>query len=96
MTKDNRKKTPEKKYQMTYFNGAGESYDGGLWEIKETPKMFIFRLLKEPFFDSNAPHLMRIKKEKEKSHCLRVWGDNTFTVYPFQSGVPHLFEPKTE
>ena len=82
-----------KKYKMKYFSGGGNEYDGGEWSIKETPKTFTFTLLNEPFFESNCPRLMRINKEKEKTHCLKDWEDGTYTVYPFQSGVPHVFEP---
>ena len=78
---------------MTYYSGGGSEYDGGIWEIKDTPKSHIFTCVKKPFFDSNCPLRMIIKKEKEKSHCLRDWSDGSFTVYPFRSGVPHVFNP---
>ncbi len=76
---------------MRYFSGGGTEYNGGLWSVKETPKTYTFTLLKKPFFESNCPRRMVIKKQKEKSHCLRCWEDGSFTVYPFQSGVPHVF-----
>lgn len=81
------------KYKMKYFSGSGEEYDGGEWEVKETPKMFTFTCTSQPFFDLCCPSTMKIRKEKERSHYLRNWEDGTYTIYPFQSGTPHLFEP---
>lgn len=78
---------------MQYFSGGGHTYNGGVWDLKETPKTYTFTLLNEPFFESNCPRTMKIRKEKERSHCLRDWEDGSYTVYPFQSGVPHVFEP---
>jgi len=78
---------------MKYFSGGGTEYEGGEWEIRETNKMFIFKCIKQSFFESNCPEIMRIRKEKERLHCLRDWADGSYTVYPFQSGVPHVFEP---
>jgi len=80
-----------KKYQMKYISGGGTEYDGGEWDIKETPKMYIFKCIKQSFFESGCPEIMRIKKDNTGRHCLRDWDDGDFTVYPFQSGVPHLF-----
>lgn len=81
------------RYQMVYLSGGGTEYNGGLWDIQKTAKMTIFRLLEQSFFPSNCPETMRIKDNKERTHCLRNWNDGTFTVYPYQSGVPHIFEP---
>ena len=80
-------------YKMTYYSGGGSEYDGGIWEIKETPKSFIFTCIKKSYFEPNCPLKMIIKKEKEKRHCLRDWYDGSYTVYPFQSGTPHVFNP---
>lgn len=82
-----------KKFKMYTVNGGGNKYDGGLWEINETLKIISFKCIKKPFFVLNCPEKMRIKFKKEKSHCLRVWADDSYTVYPFQSGIPHIFEP---
>lgn len=80
-------------HKMRTTSGGGNTYDGGEWNIKETDKTYTFTLIKKPFFESSLPEVSRIRKEKEKSHSLRDWGDGTFTVYPFQNGTPHYFEP---
>lgn len=80
---------------MQYTSGGGTEYDGGIWEIKETPKTMTFQCIEKPFYDGTCPLTMRIRKTKERSHCLRDWEDGTYTVYPFQSGTPHYFEPLT-
>lgn len=84
------------KYKMYYVSGGGSQYDGGIWEISETPRAVTFVCVEEPFFDLNIPTKMKIRREKERRHCLWDWGDGTFTVYPNQSGVPHVFEPLQE
>lgn len=78
---------------MYYVSGGGTEYDGGKWEIKETQKTFSFNCLENSFYESNCPEIMRIKKDKEKSHCLQINDDGSFTVYPFQNGTPHIFIP---
>lgn len=30
-------------------------------------------------------------KKQGGGHALRLWGDNSFTLYPYQSGVPFYF-----
>lgn len=81
------------KYTMKYYSGGGTEYNGGIWTIRKTKNSHIFTLVEHPFFESNCPPRMIIRNEKERSHCLRDWEDGTFTVYPFQSGTPHVFVP---
>lgn len=83
------------KYKMSYSGGGGDEYDGGLWEVKESNKVICFRLIEEPFFESFCPKVMRMRKDGKGSHCLRIWGDGTYTVYPFRSGVPCYFEQES-
>ena len=78
---------------MRYTSGGGAQYYGGKWNIKETKKSFTFTNIEEPFYGTVCPGKMQIKKEKERKHALRDWGDNTYTVYPYQNGTPHYFEP---
>ena len=80
-------------YKMYYVTGGGTEYDGGKWEIEEKPKSFIFKCIEQPFYESHCPVNMRISKNKELRHCLRNNEDGSFTVYPFQCGTPHIFEP---
>jgi hypothetical protein len=76
---------------MTYTNGAGEEYDGGIWDIKDSEKIVSFKLIEEPFYGSLCPKNMKLNKLKNTHHPLRVWEDGSYTVYPFQSGVPCYF-----
>ena len=80
-------------HKMYYVSGGGTQYDGGEWLIKETPKTFTFIRIKDGFFSSHVPEKSVIRKEKERSHCLKDWEDGTYTIYPFQSGTPHYFYP---
>ncbi len=33
-----------------------------------------------------------IRKDKPSGHAMRVWGDDNFTIYPFQVGIPFYFK----
>lgn len=81
-------------YTCKYYSGGGNEYDGGVWEKKETSKTIVFRQIKKSFFNPNW-ELLKINKDemKNKRHCLKNWGDGTYTIYPDQCGKPHLFEP---
>ena len=82
------------KYQCHYISGGGTEYDGGIWELYETKKMYIFTCIEKSFYECNWDVLKINKDEKKnKRHCLKNWGDGTFTVYPDQCGKPHIFEP---
>ena len=59
------------------------------------PKIITFRLINPPYFNLNWD-ILRIYKEKNKRHCLRDWGDGTYTIYPDQCGTPYIFEPLNE
>jgi len=85
------------KYTCKYFSGGGTEYDGGVWLKKETSKTITFVCVKKSFYECNWEKLVINKNpEKNKRHCLKDWGDGTYTVYPEQSGIPHLFEPQTK
>lgn len=81
------------KYKMTYYDGSGLEYKGGTWKVKKTPKTVMFELIEEPYFSQDCPDKMRLPLSNKGEHCLRDWGDGTYTVYPYRSGVPHVFEP---
>lgn len=78
-------------HKMEYGSGGGTWYDGGRWIVKETPKTVIFTLIHEPFFVSNCPKKMRLPKDNHGQHCLRVEERGEYLVYPFRSGIPHVF-----
>ena len=80
-------------HKMRYTSGGGTQYDGGEWSIKETDKTITFSCTKVPFYESHFPQKTRISKSKERKHSFTDWEDGTYTVYPFQSGTPHYFEP---
>ncbi len=100
---EHRKELVKNIFICKYVDGGGTEYDGGIWQRKETPKMIIFRQLKESFFQ---PNWMEIKVKKETLNLERGdrryhgFGnvlideeDGTFTAYPQQCGEPHIFEP---
>ncbi len=80
------------KFTCKYYSGGGNEYDGGVWELKETPKTLIFNLIEEPFFDLNWNQL-KINKSGKNKHSFHEWEDGTYTIYPDQCGTPYLFEP---
>jgi len=77
---------------MYYISGGGKEIKGGIWQVKETPKTVTFSLIKKPFLSSVLPDVIKISKDHEAKHCLRVFSDG-YTLYPFRNGVPHIFEP---
>ncbi len=97
------------KYKCIYINGGGTEYDGGIWEIKETPKTITFICIKKSFFSVDWDKIRVNKFYKgnkpawrdfgdyiaymNNGHCIRDWKDGTYTIYPEQCGTPHIFEP---
>ncbi len=68
-------------------------------QVKETEKAYIFRLVEFKSRYSGAHIEMLFKKSnrvvigKDKGgHAMRVWSDNSFTFYPYQAGVPYVFD----
>lgn len=67
--------------------------------VKETEKSYIFELVE---FKSRyaAAHIetlfsksKRVVLRKNKGgHGMRVWGEDNFTFYPYQAGIPYYFE----
>lgn len=82
-----------KKYTCRYISGGGTEYNGGIWTIKEAPKLIIFTCIKKSFYECNWSKLI-IHKDTTKEHhcCLRDNEDGSYTVYPEQCGTPHIFE----
>ena len=66
--------------------------------VKETDKSYIFELVKfesryaashiETFFSKDKRVVLRKNKG---GHAMRVWGDDNFTFYPYQAGIPYYF-----
>ena len=69
-------------------------------EVKETEKSYVFKLVEydnrygydhiERMF--NGKERKTIRKDKPCGHTIRVWGDDSFTIYPFQVGIPFYFK----
>ena len=51
------------KYKCTITSGGGTEYDGGDFEIKETPKTITFNCVREPFFSNRMTQKDFIKEE---------------------------------
>ena len=79
-----------KKYLCTYLSGGGTVYDGGIWELKETPKTFTFTLLEKPFYSLNWDKLV-YHKEKPGRHALHQYEEDEFVIYPDRCGTPYSF-----
>lgn len=67
-------------------------------DVKETEKSYIFQLmeLKSRYSADHIRHLFSssnrvIIRKSRGGHAMRVWGDNRFTLYPFQAGIPYYF-----
>lgn len=80
--------------------------DNSIWDaytvkmnVKETEKSYIFNLveLKSRY---SAVHIKRLFKKSDRfvfrkskgGHAMRVWGDDNFTFYPYQAGIPYYFK----
>lgn len=67
--------------------------------VKETDKSFIFELVS---FDSHysGVHIETLFKKSKRvvlrknkgGHAIRIWGNDNFTFYPYQAGVPYFFK----
>ena len=73
--------------------------------VKETEKSYIFTLIDFESRYSAARIEMLFKNSKRfvlrknrGGHALQIWGDDDFTFYPYQAGIPYYFkmieEPK--
>ena len=68
-------------------------------KVKETEKSYIFELV-ELETRYAAAHLEMLFKDKKKvvlrkdkgGHAMRVWGEDNFTIYPYQAGIPYFFK----
>ena len=82
------------KLKCIYVSGGGKEYDGGDWKIiTNTKKTLILKRISKEYFEGISDDILRLKKDNNCKHTLRIWEDDTFTVYPYQSGVPYYFEP---
>lgn len=68
-------------------------------DVKETEKSYCFKMVE---YDNRygydhiktmfgGKERKTIRKDKPSGHVMRVWGDNSFTIYPFQAGIPFYF-----
>lgn len=68
-------------------------------EVKETEKSYCFKIVEyDNRYGYNHIAIMfkgkerkTIRKDKPSGHAMRVWGDDSFTIYPFQAGIPFYF-----
>ena len=102
-------KAKNKQFKCEYYYGDGHPIDGGIWELKETPKTICFEQIKKSFFNPNYTKVKVNKFNKKKlmykkvnelywayfnnGHVIRCWGDGTYTAYPNQCGTPYNLEP---
>lgn len=75
-----------------------DAYRIKMW-VKETHKSFTFELVE--FFSHYSASQIKMLfqgtkkfqlKKGEGAHCIRCWDDESFTLYPFQSGKPYVFK----
>jgi len=82
-------------FKCIYVSGDGKENDGGDWKITtDTEKSLYLRCIREPFFKGLDDLVLKVKKDNTGKHCLRIWNDGTFTVYPYKGGTPYYFELK--
>ncbi len=74
-----------------------------LMDVKETEKSYIFSLADFQSRYSAAHIKMLFAKSKrvviqkgKGGHAIRIWGDDNFTLYPFQAGIPFYFKLEKE
>ena len=70
-------------------------------DVIVTEKAYVFFLINTiQNFGDQTPHIsamfdgkksVRIKRDEPSKHAMRVWSDTSFTIYPFQGGVPYSF-----
>ena len=68
-------------------------------KVKETDKSYIFELVEfksrysgvhiETLFKKSNRFVLRKNKG---GHAMRIWGDDNFTFYPYQAGIPYFFK----
>ncbi len=68
-------------------------------EVKETEKSYVFKMIHydnrygpdhfKTLFSENGR--ARIRKERN-FHPMRIWDNTSFTIYPFQAGIPFCFK----
>ena len=85
-------------YKAENGNSIFDSYEI-VMEVKETEKSFIFKLIKlENRCGADRIQLLFSKSNKvvlrkqNSRHAMRTWEDDTFTIYPYQAGIPYYFE----
>ena len=68
-------------------------------DVKETAKSYIFQLVefKSRYSASHIENLFSksskvVIKKNRGGHAIQVWGDDHFTFYPFQAGIPYYFK----
>jgi len=62
------------KYTCSYYGGGGTKYDGGIWELKETPKVLQLKQIKESFFQPNYTDIRIQKFYTRDSHQTKKGG----------------------
>jgi len=72
-------------------------------DVRETAKSFIFSLvdLKSRYSASHMAMLFSkskraVIKKARSPHAMRIWPDGSFTLYPYQAGIPFYFRPLEE
>ena len=86
------------RYKAEQDNGIFDSYRI-LIDFKETEKSYIFKLVElegrycpgqiEMFFKNSD----KVGVSKKKGgHGMMIWGDDDFTLYPYQAGIPFYFK----
>lgn len=82
-------------YNMKVATSDGNNlHQGGEWEVLETKNTVRFKLISDDtFYGWLMPKKITISKNRGSKHVLRK-DDEGFIVYPFRSGIPHIFTKK--
>ena len=86
------------KYIYTQTDGHGNPIGHILINVSETEKKYSFELLEDTTrYDYDHFVLLfkgkyKVSINKQGGKCaMRVWSDDDFTIYPYQSGIPFWF-----
>lgn len=93
-------------YHCIYLNGGGAEINGGIFELKETPKTIIFKQKIKSFFNCNY-ETIKAKKETESEvdgykvytgygDVIKTKSSKEYIAYPQQCGTPHILTKITE
>lgn len=88
-------------YVYRQKNSYGETVGHIKIKVSETDKAYLLELLENTtrydydqfirLFDTSTKARINKTNHGGTRHAIKVWSDNDFTIYPYQSGIPFWF-----